>query len=453
MLRSHQGKFALLQKGIDILIVLVSWVAAYQIRFRHFDTEYLWYFKFSLILLFLQYYFFRKFGLYSSYRLKNSFAEMLATLKANTSVIVLFILSVYFLSPEKISRAVLINYSILSTVLLILIRLTIRVILKSQRAKGLNLRHVLLIGDGPQMLEYIKILGRHPELGLKVKGWFNSNGLSELHKILDVKELTKESAKNLGVDFIVVGYAMKNFSKVDDILKTISNQLVDITILPDLSHALIGHVVGDFDGLPTININQPKFSTKSIILKRSFDFIVSFIGLVFISPLLTFIAIGVKMSSQGPILFGQRRIGLDGHAFLMWKFRSMRVDSESSGAGWTTKDDPRKTKFGTFLRKTSLDELPQLWNVFIGDMSLVGPRPEQPYFVDKFRDEIPAYMLRHKMKAGITGWAQVNGWRGDTSIPARIECDIWYIKNWSIWLDIGILFMTFWRGVVNKNAY
>ena len=137
----------------------------------------------------------------------------------------------------------------------------------------------------------------------------------------------------------------------------------------------------------------------------------------------------------------------------MWKFRSMKVDSEANGAGWTTENDPRKTKFGSFLRKTSLDELPQFWNVFVGDMSLVGPRPEQPFYVQRFRDEIPAYMLRHKMKAGITGWAQVNGWRGDTSIASRIECDIWYIKNWSIWLDIGILFMTFWKGVVNKNAY
>jgi putative colanic acid biosynthesis UDP-glucose lipid carrier transferase len=220
-----------------------------------------------------------------------------------------------------------------------------------------------------------------------------------------------------------------------------------------LSYALIGHEISDFSGIPVISFNQPHFSSKSIIIKRLFDFILSGIGLILISPILFFISIGVKLSSPGPVFFGQKRIGLDGKEFLMWKFRSMRVDSEANGAGWTKVNDPRKTKFGSFIRKTSLDELPQLWNVFIGEMSLVGPRPEQPFYVEKFRDEIPAYMLRHKMKAGITGWAQVNGWRGDTSIASRIECDIWYIKNWSIWLDFGILFMTMWKGIVNKNAY
>jgi lipopolysaccharide/colanic/teichoic acid biosynthesis glycosyltransferase len=164
----------------------------------------------------------------------------------------------------------------------------------------------------------------------------------------------------------------------------------------------------------------------------------------------------VKLSSTGPIFFGQERIGLDGRRFKMWKFRSMKVDGHVNAEnipGWTVKDDPRKTKFGSFLRASSLDELPQLWNVFVGDMSLVGPRPEQPYYVEKFRHEIPAYMLRHKMKAGITGWAQVNGWRGDTSLHERIECDLYYIRNWSLWFDVKILFLTFWKGFINKNAY
>ena len=453
MLRYHQGKFTIVQKGIDILIVLLSWVAAYSIRFPGFDAEYLWYFKYAVLLLFLQYYFFRKFDLYTSYRLKNTASELIAIFKANISVIVAFVLSIYFLSPEKISRAVLINYSVISTLLLVCVKISVRMFLKSQRTKGLNLRHVLLVGNGPQTQEYLKVLRENPELGLKIKSWFGSDGLSEKYGIASISELNKDTAKNLGIDYVVLGYSMKEFSKVDEALKIISNELLDITILPDLSHALIGHTVGDFAGLPIININQAKLNSQSILLKRTFDLVISSIGLVMISPLLAFIAIGVKLSSPGAIFFGQRRVGLDGNEFLMWKFRSMRIDSEAKGNGWTTQNDPRKTRFGSLIRKTSLDELPQLWNVFIGEMSLVGPRPEQPYFVDKFRNEIPAYMLRHKMKAGITGWAQVNGWRGDTSIPARIECDIWYIKNWSIGLDIGIIFMTFWRGIVNKNAY
>ena len=190
--------------------------------------------------------------------------------------------------------------------------------------------------------------------------------------------------------------------------------------------------------------------------KRIFDVISTGLGLILISPLLLLIAIGVKISSPGPILYGQERVGLDGKRFKMWKFRSMRIltDKDKNNIpGWTVKDDPRKTKLGSFLRATSLDELPQLWNVFSGEMSLVGPRPEQSYYVEKFRHEIPAYMLRHKMKAGLTGWAQINGWRGDTSLHKRIECDIYYIRNWSLWLDIKIIFLTFWKGFVNKNAY
>ena len=172
------------------------------------------------------------------------------------------------------------------------------------------------------------------------------------------------------------------------------------------------------------------------------------------STLLLFIAFLVKLSSRGPIFYGQERMGLDGTSFTMWKYRSMRVDAElQTGAIWAQENDPRRTKIGTFLRSTSLDELPQLWNVLKGDMSLVGPRPERPVFVDQFKGQIPAYMLRHKVKSGITGWAQVNGWRGDTSLEKRIECDIYYIKNWSLWLDIKILFMTLYSGFVNKNAY
>jgi Undecaprenyl-phosphate glucose phosphotransferase len=309
------------------------------------------------------------------------------------------------------------------------------------------------VGDGRQIEDYLKVIKDNPDLGLKVKAWVDSKGIADNHKILSIPEFDESLMRQLGSDYVVVGYSFKDYAKVDKVLKICSNELLNITVLPDISYSLIGHDISDFAGIPVISINQPKFSSKSIIIKRLFDFILSGIGLVLISPLLALIAVGVKLSSPGPILFGQRRIGLDGKEFLMWKFRSMKVDSEANGAGWTTASDPRKTKFGSFIRKTSLDELPQLWNVFIGEMSLVGPRPEQPYFVEKFKGEIPAYMLRHKMKAGITGWAQVNGWRGDTSIASRIECDIWYIKNWSIWLDIGIIFMTFWKGIINKNAY
>ena len=190
------------------------------------------------------------------------------------------------------------------------------------------------------------------------------------------------------------------------------------------------------------------------MIKRSIDIIGSIILIVVFSPLMILIAIGVKLTSPGPVLFKQKRVGLNRKIFEMYKFRSMRVsDEEVACTTWTTAGDPRRTGFGELIRATSLDELPQLFNVLKGEMSLIGPRPERPFFVDKFKEEIPKYMIKHQVKPGITGWAQVNGWRGDTSIEERIKCDIYYIENWSIWLDIKILFMTLLKGFIHKNAY
>lgn len=452
MLKNLHKEITLAHKIIDLLIALFCWLIAYLLRFDSFDNEYLWYLKLFIPLLVIQYYFFRKFDLYSSKRLQSLIPELLNVFKANFAVIVTFVMSIYFFTPEKVSRIVLLNYSLLSTFLFVTTKLGIRMFLRVQRRKGKNLRHIILMGNGPQIEHFLKVINGNPEAGLKIKGWHDSNGLNEKYSIKGIN-LSVENLKSLNADYLIIGYFSKDLGKGDELLKIISKELIEIIILPDLSFSLIGHEISEFAGLPAISINQPRFHTKSIIAKRLFDILLSSIGLIVISPLLLFIGLGVRLTSPGSILFGQKRVGLDGHEFLMWKFRTMRADAEAQGSGWTTENDPRRTRFGSFLRKTSFDELPQLWNVLIGDMSLVGPRPEQPFFVEKFREEIDAYMLRHKMKAGITGWAQINGLRGDTSISARIEYDIWYIKNWSIWLDISIIFMTFWKGIFNKNAY
>jgi exopolysaccharide biosynthesis polyprenyl glycosylphosphotransferase len=203
-----------------------------------------------------------------------------------------------------------------------------------------------------------------------------------------------------------------------------------------------------------VRINDSPLVGLGAFAKRTTDVVLSAIALVVLFPLLAFIGLLVKLDSPGPIIYAQERLGLNGRCFRMLKFRSMRVDAESkTGAVWCKPSDDRRTAWGAFLRKTSLDELPQLWNVLCGDMSLVGPRPERPVFVDQFRKEIPNYMLRHKVHAGITGWAQVNGWRGNTSLNARIECDLFYIRNWSYLLDLKILLLTIWKGFINKNAY
>jgi exopolysaccharide biosynthesis polyprenyl glycosylphosphotransferase len=206
--------------------------------------------------------------------------------------------------------------------------------------------------------------------------------------------------------------------------------------------------------VPIMLLNDSPMGGWRALLKRMLDIFFAGCALVILAPVLALIACLVKLTSPGPVLYSQERMGLDGRSFEMLKFRSMRADAEvDSGAVWARQNDDRRTALGTFLRQSSLDELPQFWNVFVGDMSLVGPRPERPVFVGRFRHEIPHYMLRHKVKTGLTGWAQVNGWRGNTSLKNRLECDLYYIQNWSLLLDLKILALTFWKGFVNKNAY
>ena len=212
----------------------------------------------------------------------------------------------------------------------------------------------------------------------------------------------------------------------------------------------------DLQGLPVINIRHvPLTNTVNIVMKRIVDIIGSFFGIIISSPLMLFCAIAIKVSSPGKIIFIQERVGLHNKPFKMYKFRTMREqqDREEDDKGWTVKDDPRVTGIGKFLRRTSIDELPQLFNVFAGKMSLVGPRPERPMFVEQFRETIPRYMIKHQVRPGMTGWAQINGLRGDTSIQKRIEYDLYYLENWTMGFDIKILFLTFFRGFINENAY
>jgi Undecaprenyl-phosphate glucose phosphotransferase len=242
---------------------------------------------------------------------------------------------------------------------------------------------------------------------------------------------------------------------MDRILDSLKDETTDIQLVPDIhEYVTLGCEVEDFDGLPIVNINDSPLAGWPALGKRVIDIALSGTALAFLSPLLAFIALCIKFSSRGRVLYTQERMGLDGRTFKMLKFRSMNEDAErSTGAVWANPKDHRRTPLGTFLRQTSLDELPQFWNVLRGDMSLVGPRPERPVFVQQFRKDIPHYMLRHKVKAGITGWAQVNGWRGNTSLDQRIQCDLYYIRNWSYLLDLKIIVLTLWKGFINKNAY
>lgn len=447
-----------MQKLIDAILVLFSWSLAFTVRFNFIPgaesgLEFV-FFKAGLFLILITLYFFSKYELYLSQRLTSKRHEVFKIFKANFYSTIIFVVLLYFFSDRRLSRSVLLLYFMASSFFLISSRLTIRTFLRSLRRKGRNLRHVLLVGHGPAIDQYVHTILKFKDSGISFKGWIDSDGLSSKYKIQELTIPLEKARTTLGIDNIVICYLGQDSTKIDNILKNYHNDVVPIQILPDLTYSFVGYRIEDFAGIPILTVNQPNLSSVDMTSKRIFDILSSGLGLILISPLLLLISICVKFSSPGPIFYGQERVGLDGKKFKMWKFRSMKVATEKNALpGWTIKDDPRKTKFGSLIRATSLDELPQLWNVFVGDMSLVGPRPEQSFYVDKFRHEIPAYMLRHKMKAGITGWAQVNGWRGDTSLERRIECDIYYIRNWSIWLDFKIIFLTFWKGFINKNAY
>jgi len=460
MLKNNQGTFESIQKLLDLAIVILAWATAYILRFYHFNNAEMglhWLFlKAAIILAVINLFFFSKFGLYTSHRLKSRSQEVFNIFKAQSFSVLLFIVLLYFFSETRLSRAVIIIYYSLSLFFLILSRMMIRNFLRHLRRQGKNLRHILLVGQSRSLEEYVKLIQSYKDAGIQFMAWIDAPHMSiEFAPTIPRIDLSiDEAKKKYHPDSIVIGYSGDQTSKLETILRNEYNDVVPIHLLPDLTYALVGYQIEDFSGIPILSLNQPNFSPIELGFKRFLDFTLCAIGLLVISPLLILIAIGVKLTSKGPIFFAQERIGLDGKKFKMWKFRSMKVETQASSTpGWTTKDDPRKTAFGTFIRKTSIDELPQLYNVLVGEMSLVGPRPEQPYYVEKFRHEIPAYMLRHKMKAGITGWAQVNGWRGDTSLVRRIECDIYYIRNWSLWLDFKIIFLTFWKGFVNRNAY
>ncbi len=458
MLKENEKSFAFAQKSVDSLAIASSWFFAYYIRFNYLpDAQQGLLIEFSKVcalLIVISAYFLSKCGLYNSQRFQSKINEILSLLKANSLSFITLIFALYFFKFERISRIHLGSYLIISSVFLIIIRITIRNFLRKLRRKGYNLRHVLLVGDSNQLINYVHTARTFKDSGLKFLGWIDGGQLSNDLNIKSINGSYESIKEDVAPDTIVLSYSAANSHKTAEFLKNNYNDLVPIQILPDLSYSLVGHQIEDFAGVPLLTVNQPNFSNLELFLKRSFDFFACAIGLLLISPLLALIAIAVKLSSSGPIFYGQERVGLNGKKFRMWKFRSMRVASENEDlTSWSSKDDPRKTKVGSFIRKTSIDELPQLWNVITGDMSLVGPRPERPHFVDQFKDEIPNYMLRHKMKAGITGWAQVNGWRGDTSLVKRIECDIYYIKNWSLWFDIKIILLTFIKGFLNKNAY
>lgn len=421
-------------------------------------SDYLYIFL-AIIPLYILIY--KSYDLYTSKRGQSFYNELVKIIEANITGFLLLLGLFFALKLNFVSRTVIFQFFIINTVLNSAARLFSRLVLQLARACGYNIRYVAIIGAGPLGLEFIKRLEEHKEFGYRVRAFFDDDPQKigkQFHKVnVEGKiEEVEGYLKNNHLDEVIIALPLAAYQKIGYIVDICEKHGIKTMIIPDYYKYIPAKPkVIEIDDLPLINVRDVPLDTfYNRMIKRSIDIIGSIILIVVFSPLMILIAIGVKLTSPGPVLFKQKRVGLNRKIFEMYKFRSMRVsDEEVACTTWTTAGDPRRTGFGELIRATSLDELPQLFNVLKGEMSLIGPRPERPFFVDKFKEEIPKYMIKHQVKPGITGWAQVNGWRGDTSIEERIKCDIYYIENWSIWLDIKILFMTLLKGFIHKNAY
>ena len=339
-------------------------------------------------------------------------------------------------------------------------RILLRIILCWIRSSGYNHRHIVIVGTGEQAVVVADRLRRSTWFGLEISALFGAHTdqlpswLQDKKIISDVTEL-REYVDGGGVDQVWVSLPHSEEETIRRVISALDGSVAEIRYVPDIfEYQLMHHSLSEIAGVPVVNISYSAIDGMNEVVKTIEDYFLAFILLLLAAPLMLLIAAGVKFSSPGPVLYRQKRVGWNGVEFTMYKFRSMPVEAEKkSGPVWASKVDYRATRFGSFLRKTSLDELPQLFNVLQGKMSLIGPRPERPMFVEKYKDEVPHYMKKHLVKAGLTGWAQVHGWRGNTCLHTRIEHDLYYIENWSLWLDIKIIIMTIFRGLVHKNAY
>ena len=449
----------------DLFLVVACWFAAYYVRFFAPIipvTKGVPDFRLYLTLLGLVLVVFlvvlQVTGLYR--RPWAGFAQYFwPVFRAVTIGVVVSITLTYFLKPYEFSRLVFVHFYAFVIVAMILYRPLLRWAWRRFMPDGEG-EAVLVVGAEDLGRMTTRRMRKHPVLGLNIKGFLahdpkmvgkTVDGIPVLGTYLEVAKAIKQTQAHL----VIIALPLEFHGQVLNVLNQIGDEMVDIKVVPDLMrHVSLGATVEVFEGLPFIGVRGTPMEGWAVVAKRATDLVGSLIGLILLSPLLAALALTVRLTSPGPILFRQQRMGLDGRLFTMYKFRSMRIDAEEDcGPVWACPEDPRRTKFGAFLRSTSLDEIPQLFNVFKGEMSLVGPRPERPEFITDFRRNIPQYMLRHKVKAGITGWAQINGWRGNTSLERRIEHDLFYIENWSLRLDLKIIALTPFRGLIDPNAY
>jgi putative colanic acid biosysnthesis UDP-glucose lipid carrier transferase len=453
LLKEHSNSLVLLLRVFDIIIVFISAYIAYSIRFNEliFNTSYT---RAFILICLVSIITFSSFSLYKSWRGASLINECYTILLA-WAISCLFFLCIIFLFKAGInfSRIWAVEMFIVGSILLIISRMTVRNSLRLFRSKGYNQRSICLIASGNCGLKVFKHLNTVLRSGFSLTQIF-SDEENKYSSAMPLNSL-EDWLSNHSVDQIWIAIPFIEAEKIKSIFYASRHIPVDIRLIPDIfAFKLLNHSMTDIEGLPVINLHATPMGTGNLFLKRLEDLIVSSIAIICLSPIFAIISVIIKMTSPGPIFYKQTRIGLNNLPFKIIKFRSMPVNIEKkSGAKWAEPGEKRATPFGSFLRKTSLDELPQLFNVFKGEMSVVGPRPERPEFIKDFKEKIPEYMKKHMVKAGITGWAQVNGWRGNTDLAKRIDYDLYYIENWSLLFDVKILLLTVIKGLINKNAY
>ena len=469
MIKDNQQYFNKLHVLIDALVIIVSYVFAWWLKFLSgiLDHEvgvlsFEFYMRALLLIVPVYILLYYAFNLYTSKRVQGRRLEFSNIVMANTVGLLLMFAALFTLTSynpqyRNFSREMLFYFYVTNIVVEEIVRLLIRRFLRSIRRRGYNLKHILLVGYSRAAEQYIDRIQQNPQWGYNVRGVLDDNiargtsykGVKVIGSIGNLNYILPQNS----LDEIAITLGLEEYYKLEKIVAECEKSGVHTKFIPDYGNIIPTRpYTEDLLGLPVINIRYVPLSNAFV--KRCMDVVGSIVCIILFSPVMLLSAILVKATSKGPLIFAQERVGLHNKPFQMYKFRTMYVQTEEEEQkGWTKKNDPRVTGVGKFLRKTSLDEFPQLFNVLKGDMSLVGPRPERPQYVEKFREEIPRYMIKHQVRPGMTGWAQVNGYRGDTSIRKRIEHDLYYIENWTLGLDVKILFLTVFKGFINKNAY
>ena len=460
MIKGNQKYFNRLHVLLDALIIAASYGLSWVIKFYDDSVTMMNHMYIIGLLCIIPMYLilYAVFNVYSPKRVQTMKEEIGNIVKSNTMGLVIFIMALYMLHQPHFSRQMMFIFYVINNVAEIIFRNCIRWVLRKIRNRGFNQKHILLVGYSRAAEGYIDRIKTNPQWGYHIMGILDDKvavgtkyrGEQVIGKIKLLQNLLSENE----LDEIAITLGIAEYSKLEDIVAICEKSGVHTKFIPDYNNFIPTRpYTEDLLGLPVINIRRvPLNGGFNKFVKRVSDIVGSFLLIILFSPVMLAVALAVRFSSKGPVIYKQERVGLHNRNFVMYKFRSMKIE-RCDELHFTTQNDDRTTRIGRFIRRCSLDELPQLFNVLKGDMSLVGPRPERPEFVEKFREQIPRYMIKHQVRPGMTGWAQINGYRGNTSIRKRIEYDLYYIENWTFWFDIVILFQTIFKGFINKNAF